>query len=102
MTAADDRLKALFAADAPPARDPAFAAAVMLRVARRRCLQDLAFLAGLSALGAAALWGFWPVLEPALAALSGRLAPAAAALAVGASALAALRALPGQAQVPES
>ncbi|MDE2488409.1 MAG: hypothetical protein KGO51_13535 [Alphaproteobacteria bacterium] len=100
MTPADERLRALLEMDEPPARDPAFSAAVMEQVMRRRWLQDLGFLAGLSLVGGAALWGLWPVLEPALIAISGRLAPAAAALAVGASALAALRALPGQGEVP--
>jgi hypothetical protein len=102
MTVADERLKALFATDEPPARDPAFSAAVMERLMRRRCLQDMALLAGLSVLGAMALWGLWPTLQPALVAISGQLAPAAAALAIGASALAALRALPGQAEIAES
>jgi hypothetical protein len=90
MTPADDRLKALFAADEPPARDPAFSAAVMERLARRRCLQDLAFLGGLSGLGGLALWAIWPVLQPALTAISGELAPAAFGLAVALSAVAML------------
>jgi hypothetical protein len=102
MTLADDRLRALFADDAPPARDAAFSAAVMARLARRRCVADMACLAGLSALGGLALWGLWPVLQPALVTLSARFAPVAAALAVGASVLWVLRALPGQAQVAES
>jgi len=81
MTEADARLAALFAGDAPPARDPDFSTAVMERLARRRWLEDLALLAGLSAVGGAALWGLWPALQPTLAALSGALAPAAALLA---------------------
>jgi len=36
----DDRLKALFAYDEPPARDPAFSAAVMEKIMRRRFLAD--------------------------------------------------------------
>jgi hypothetical protein len=87
---ADDRLKALFAADEPPARDAAFSMAVMERLARRRCLQDLAFLGALSALGGLALWAVWPVLQPALTAVSGELAPAAFGLAVALSAVAML------------
>jgi hypothetical protein len=90
MTPADDRLKALFAADEPPARDPAFSTAVMERLARRRCLEDLAFLGGLSGLGGLALWAIWPVLQPALTAVSGELAPAAFGLAVALSAVAML------------
>jgi hypothetical protein len=90
MTPADDRLKALFAADEPPAHDPAFSTAVMERLARRRWLQDLAFLGGVSGLGGLTLWGAWPVLEPALTGLAGQLAPAAVALAVAMSAVAML------------
>jgi len=93
---ADDRLKALFAQDEPAARDPAFSAAVIERMARRRCLQDMGLLAGMSAVGGMALWGFWPLIHPALGQLSGQLAPAAIALVVALSALGALRALPGQ------
>lgn len=96
MTPADARLKALFAADEPPARDPEFSTAVMEKMARRRCLQDLALLAGVSAVGGAALWGFWPILLPALTKLSGALAPAALALFIALSAVGALRALPWQ------
>jgi hypothetical protein len=96
MTTADDRLKALFAEDEPPARDPAFSAAVMERMARRRWLQDLGLLAGVSAVGGVALWGFWPLIHPALTSVSGELAPAVVALVVALSALGALRALPGQ------
>ena len=102
MTPHDDRLKALFALDEPPARDPAFSAAVVERLARRRCLQDMAFLAGLSALGGMALWALWPVLHPALTAVSHQLAPAAWALALAFSAVAILGGLGGRAPVVES
>lgn len=90
MDPADDRLKALFAADEPPARDPAFSAQVMERLARRCWLQDLAFLGTTSLVGAISLWAAWPVLQPALTALSGQLAPAAVAAALALSALAIL------------
>ena len=60
MTPVDDLLKALFAEDEPPLRDPAFSTAVMERLARRRWLQDLAFLGALSGLGGVALWATWP------------------------------------------
>lgn len=89
-TSADDRLKALFAQDEPPARDPAFSAALMERMARRRCLQDLGVLALVSVLGAVGLWGIWPVIGPAMTAISGQLAPAAFALAIALSAVAVL------------
>ncbi|MDB5444623.1 MAG: hypothetical protein JWP73_2999 [Phenylobacterium sp.] len=90
MNPADDRLKALFAPDAPPLRDPVFQAAVMQRLAKRRCVQDLAFLGGVSALGGLAMWALWPILQPVLTAISGPLAPGAAALAAALSAVAIL------------
>jgi hypothetical protein len=102
MTPADDHLRALFALDEPPARDPAFATAVIERMARRRCLQDVALLAGLSAVGGAALWGFWPMLQPALTALADQLAPTAAGLAVAASAVAILTRWPAHVPPLES
>ena len=98
----DDRLKALFAEDEPPARDPIFVAAVSERLVRRRWLQDLALLAGLSVLGAIALWAMWPVLHPALTAVSDRLAPAAWALALAFSAVAILGGLGERATAAES
>ena len=98
----DDRLKAIFAADAPPARDPAFAAAVTERLVRRRCLQDLAFLGGLSAVGAVALWALWPVLQPALVAVSRDLAPAAMGLVLAFCLVAMLGGLGHEAPVRES
>ena len=80
----DDRLKALFAYDEPPQRDPAFSSAVTAEVIRRRFLADVAVLSGVSLLGGAALWALWPSLQPALVTVSQGLAPAlvAAALAV--------------------
>jgi hypothetical protein len=78
MTDADDTLRALFAADRPPVRDPVFQAAVMEAVARRRFQFDVALLSGATALGALALWALWPVVAPALAAMGESLAPVAA------------------------
>jgi len=72
----DHRLKALFAYDEPPQRDPAFSSAVMAEVMRRRFLADVAVLSGVSALGGTALWALWPSLQPALVAISQGLAPA--------------------------
>ena len=97
MNPADDRLKALFAEDEPPHRDPVFQAAVMQRLAKRRCLQDLAFLGGVSALGALAMWALWPILQPVLTGISSPLAPGAAALAAALSAVAILGGLGDQA-----
>ena len=83
MTDTDDRLRALFAADEPPARDPAFSAAVMEAVMRRRFLLDMALLAGATAVGALVLWALWPAIQPWLVEMSAGLAPVAAALALG-------------------
>lgn len=85
MTRPDDHLAALFAQDLPPARDPAFSAAVLEAVARRRFQRELAFIAAASLAGAAALAMLWPVLQPALRALAEGLAPAG--LAIGGAAL---------------
>ena len=87
MTDADDRLKALFAADAPPARDPAFTAAVMGEIARRRFLVDMAMLAGVSLLGGLALWSIWPALSSLLASLGPSLSPVMAGLSVAITAV---------------
>ena len=82
MTQADDRLKALFAQDEPPARDPAFSMAVMEQVMRQRFREDVALLSGVSVIGAGALWLVWPTLQPALVAVSQGLAPALGAMAI--------------------
>ena len=87
MTQADDRLKALFAGDEPPARDPAFSMAVMEKVMRRRFQEDLAILCGVSLAGGAVLWPLWPMLQPALVTLSEGFAPALGAAALAGCAL---------------
>ena len=87
MTQADDRLKALFAADAPPARDPAFSMAVMEKVMRRRFLEDIAMLCAVSSVGGLALWPLWKVLHPTLVSLSQGFAPALGAAALAACAM---------------
>jgi hypothetical protein len=97
MTKADERLKAIFAADEPPPRDAAFTAAVIEALERRRFLRDMALLAGVTVLGGLLLWALWPTLEPALVAVSQGLAPAAAALALAACLLVVLGARPGAA-----
>lgn len=84
MSDADDRLRALFAADEPPARDPAFSAAVVEALARRHFLADLALLAGASLVGGLSLWALWPVIQPALVQTSQSLAPAVTVLALAA------------------
>lgn len=83
MPSADERLKALFALDAPPPRDPSFSTAVMEKVMRRRFQEEVAWLSVLATAGAAALWILWPVLEPVLLALSRGFAPALGAIVLG-------------------
>ena len=82
MTQADDRLKALFAQDEPPARDAVFSTAVMEKVMRRRFQEDVAMLCAVSTVGAGALWLVWPAFQPALVAVSQGLAPALGAVAL--------------------
>jgi len=87
MTDADDRLKALFAQDEPPARDAAFSAAVMAEVVRRRFIVDMAVLATATTAGAFVLWALWPAIAPVLATLSEGLAPVGACLTLAAAAV---------------
>ena len=82
MTQADDRLKALFALDEPPARDMVFQAAVMEQVMRQRLREEVALLCAVSVVAAGVLWLVWPTLQPALVAVSQWMAPAAGALAL--------------------
>jgi hypothetical protein len=80
MMADDARLKALFAGDEPPARDPAFSTAVMEAVARRKFASDVSLIAGASAVLGAVLWFAWPVVAPMLAPLGEVALPVAAGL----------------------
>lgn len=82
MTRPDDQLAALFAQDAPPARDPAFSAAVLETLARRRFQRELAFVAAVSLAAAAGLAVLWPVIQPTLRLLAQGLGPTAVSLAV--------------------
>lgn len=70
---ADERLKALFAADRPPTPDYLFQAAVAERIARRRAVLTVAALTPWMGLAGLCLWALAPLL-PQLAA---DLAPAA-------------------------
>jgi len=76
----DDRLKALFAQDEPPARDAAFSTAVMAKIARRQFQDDVALLSGASVIGGVILWVLWPSLTPVVTSLSQGMAPVAACL----------------------
>ena len=97
---ADARLKALFAQDEPPARDPVFSTAVMAEVARRRFLADMALLAAATAAGGFVLWALWPTLSPLLTTVSQGLVPVVACLTLAAAAVAVLdgRLVPGGAR----
>ena len=94
---ADDRLKALFAADEPPPRDPAFSAAVMETLVRRRFQEDVLVLSGATAVGGVSLWALWPTLQPVLVTLSQGFAPALGAIGLGACAWIVLGGRPGAA-----
>jgi hypothetical protein len=66
MTNADERLAALWAMDAPPARDPVFEAALALRIERRRWLRSAVDTALLAVAGLVAVWAAWPFLVSGL------------------------------------
>ena len=87
MTSPDDRLSALFAADLPPARDPAFQGDVLAALARRRFQADLMLLASATVIGGAILWLVWPALVPVLEGLGQNLFPGLTAAIVAASVL---------------
>jgi hypothetical protein len=92
MTDADLRLRAAFAADEPPTRDPAFALTIMDRIARRRLAMDLAGAAVAAVAAAVILWALWPVLarglDPLMANAWRSFGPVVAVLAVIASLIA--------------
>lgn len=79
---AEERLSAFLQEGRGPARDPAFDAEVMQRVARREFARTLAMAGGAAAVGAAALWACAPALRVLLEPAASALAPVAAILAV--------------------
>jgi hypothetical protein len=80
----EDKLAALFAAEAPPARDHIFQAAVAERIARRRAWATVGAMTPWAVAAASALWGLRPVIEPLSASLGEALAPAGAMLVMAA------------------
>ena len=96
MTDADDRLRALFAQDEPPVRDPAFSTAVIEEIVRRRFMVDLAVLSGVTGVGGASLWALWPLIHPLLVNTSQSLFPVAGLLAVAAAAVLVLGGRPAE------
>ncbi len=97
MQPADDRLKALFALDEPPARDPAFSTAFMERMMRRRFQEEVTILTALTVLGGIAFWAVWPVLQPLLLELSHGFRPVLGVVALGVCAWIVLGGRPGAA-----
>lgn len=87
----DDKLAALFAEQAPPARDLAFSAAVMERVARRRAWARVGAAAPWAVSGCLVAWALQPVLSPSVEVLAQALVLPGAVL--GAAAVMALTGL---------
>lgn len=87
----EQKLAALFAAEAPPARDYAFQAEVAGRIAARRAWMTVLALAPWAVAAVAVLWALAPIVEPLAEALSAALETTAVTLALAAvSALIAL------------
>lgn len=82
----EQKLAALFAADAPPARDYAFEADVAERIARRRAWLTVVALAPWALIAGIVLWALQPVLSGLSIELAVLIQPLA--LVLGASAVA--------------
>lgn len=82
----EQKLAALFAAEAPPARDYAFQAAVAQRIAKRRAWMTVGALVPWAIAGAALLWGLNPVVAPLAQSLEAMIEPSALVLAGAAAA----------------
>lgn len=76
----EQKLAALFAAGAAPARDLAFQAAVARRIAARRAWMTVAALVPWTIAATALLWGLRPVVAPLAEGLAAALQPAATVL----------------------
>lgn len=76
----DQKLAALFADQAPPARDAVFSAEVMQRVARRRAWARVGAAAPWAAVAGLLAWALQPVLGPSVADLADSLVLPAAIL----------------------
>jgi hypothetical protein len=87
----EQKLSALFAAEAPPARDYAFQARMAQAVALRRAWMTVAALVPWAVAAVAVSWALIPVIGPMSESLGAALQPAAAMLAgAGVTAVAAL------------
>jgi hypothetical protein len=80
----EQKLSALFAAEAPPARDYAFQARMAQAIALRRAWMTVAALVPWAVAAAVLLWALIPVAAPMADSLGAALQPAAAMLAVAA------------------
>lgn len=77
----EQKLSALFAAEAPPARDYAFQARLAQAIALRRAWMTVGALVPWVVAAVAALWALIPVVGPMSDSLGAALQPAAATLA---------------------
>jgi hypothetical protein len=77
----EQKLAALFAAEAPPARDHAFQARMAQAIALRRAWMTVAALVPWAVAAVAVLWALIPVVGPMSDSLGNALQPAAAMLA---------------------
>ena len=75
------KLAALFAAEAPPARDLAFQTAVARRIAARRAWMTVGALVPWTVAATALLWGLSPVVGPLAESLAVAVQPTAMVLA---------------------
>lgn len=75
------KLAALFAAEAPSARDHAFQTAVARRIAERRAWMTVAALVPWTIAASALLWGLSPVVAPMAESMGAALQPTATVLA---------------------
>jgi hypothetical protein len=76
----EQKLAALFAEQAPPARDPVFCADLMQRVARRRAWARVGAAAPWAGVAGLLTWALQPVLGPSVATLANSLVLSAATL----------------------
>ncbi|MDP3800802.1 MAG: hypothetical protein U1C74_24515 [Phenylobacterium sp.] len=77
----EQKLSALFAAEAPPARDYAFQVRIAQAIALRRAWMTVAALVPWGVASVAVLWALIPVVGPMTESLGPALEPAAAMLA---------------------
>ncbi len=77
----EQKLSALFAAEAPPARDYAFQARMAQAIALRRARMTVVALVPWAVAAVAVLWALIPVVGPMSESLGAALQPAAAMLA---------------------